>query len=241
MRHLLSLSALILAKHSSPEHPKNGSETTRPQDKEPSETEAFGSAIEGKPSADKPVDPSPDPIRVKPEDKPVEILNKIVAKDIVKRSMMVYQKEVKVDAEGHETVKVINPAPRALYRVFGTARDVKHGDSQFGEWTAFIGSFEAIRFSDRQRFQAPNCFLQGASEGLLLDALLAARKQDSSATVMFAFDIGVKPSDKWVAEDKGNSYEYTVRTVLKTEQHDPLKEIRALAMDTLPSLPAPTE
>jgi hypothetical protein len=161
-----------------------------------------------------PVDPSPDPIRVRVEDKPVEILSKIVAKEIVKRSQLNYRKETDTDSKGNETVRVVDPEPRSLYRIFGVARD-------------------------RQRFQAPQCFLQGASEGLLLDALLSARKQDPSATVMFAFDIGVKPSQKWVAEDKGNSYEYTVRTVLSTQQHDPLKEIRDLASTTLPALPAP--
>lgn len=212
---------------------QHSSESMRSQDKEPGSTEAFGSATPGKGPETPPVDPSPEPIRVQAEDKPIEILNKIVAKDIVKRSAMNYRK----DGDG----KVEDSAPRSLYRVFGTARDVKHGDSQYGEWTAFIGSFEAIRFSDRQRFQAPNCFLQGASEGLLLDALLSARREDPSATVMFAFDIGVKPSDKWATEDKGNSYEYTVRTVLKTQQHDPLKEIRELATQTLPALPAPTK
>jgi hypothetical protein len=190
-------------------------------------------------AAAQPLDPSPDPVRVRAEDKPVEILGKIVAKEIVKRSMLNYRKETDTDSKGNETVRVVDPEPRSLYRIFGVARDVKHGDSQYGEWTAFLGSFEAIRFSDRQRFQAPQCFLQGASEGLLLDALLSARKSDSSATVMFAFDIGVKPSQKWVAEDKGNSYEYTVRTVLSTQQHDPLKEIRDLASTTLPALPGP--
>jgi hypothetical protein len=176
---------------------------------------------------------APEPTKVAPEDKPVEILNKIVAKDIVKRSALNYRK----DGNG----KVEDPEPRSLYRIFGVAREVKHGDSQYGQWTAFLGSFEAVRFSDRQRFQAPQAFLQGASEGLLQDALAAAQKQDPTATVAFAFDIGVKPSGKWEAEDKGNSYEYTVRTVLKTQQHDPLSELRSIATESLPALSAPTK
>ena len=102
-------------------------------------------------------------------DKPVEILNKIVAKDVVKRAALNYRK----DGDG----KVESPEPRSLYRIFGVARDVKHGDSQYGQWTAFLGSFEAVRFSDQQRFQAPQAFLQGASEGLLLDALLTADRK----------------------------------------------------------------
>lgn len=162
----------------------------------------------------------------------VELVGKIVAKNLIKRSLMNYRK----DDDG----KVVDPAPRALYRIFGTARDVKHGDSQYGQWTAFIGSFEAVRFSDHTRFQAPQAFLQGASEGLLLDALLELKKKDPAGTLSFAFDIGVKPSEKWVATDKGNSYEYTVKTVFESQQHDPLKELRERAMKTLPQLPAPT-
>jgi hypothetical protein len=228
---------MVLAKASSAEHPK-GAHASNPNGNFHSE-----STVQDEPAraADEvPHDPSPDPVRVQAEDKPIEILNKIVAKDIVKRSAMNYHKESE-EVNGKEVIAVKDDAPRSLYRVFGVARDVKHGDSQYGEWTAFLGSFEAIRFSDRQRFQAPQCFLQGASEGLLLDALLAARKEDPSATVMFAFDIGVKPSQKWVTEDKGNSYEYTVRTVLKTQQHDPLREIRDLASNTLPALSAPSK
>lgn len=172
------------------------------------------------------------PAKATADEKPVEILNKIVAKNIVKRSQLNYRK----DGDG----KVENEEPRLLYRIFGIAREVRHGDSNYGQWTAFIGSFEAVRFSDHQRFQAPQCFLQGASEGLLLDALKSAQKDDPTAVLGFSFDIGVKPSDKWITEDKGNSYEYTVKTVLKTQQHDPLKELRELVMPSLPVLSAPT-
>jgi len=47
----------------------------------------------------------------------VELLKKLVAKDIVKRSQLTYIK----DDDG----KVVNDDPRALYRVFGQVRDTK--------------------------------------------------------------------------------------------------------------------
>lgn len=162
--------------------------------------------------------------------KPIELLNKLVAKNIVtKRSALTYSK----DSDG----KLVDDAPRKLYRIWGTASGVRHGDSTYGQWTAFTGNFKAIRFSDTQWFQAPEAFLNGAAETLLLDALTLAQKDDPSASVTFAFDVGVRPSSKWVTEDKGNSYEYTIQTVLESQQHDPLA---ALTEEVLKSLPAPT-
>jgi hypothetical protein len=197
--------------------------------------------------------PAPDTIAssdtapAQPVEDNVEILNKIVAKDIVPKSALTYRKQVRKDANGHalknadgtELMEVVNPEPRLLYRIFGTVRDVQHGDSTYGQWTAFVGGFEAIRLSDRARFQAPKAFLQGASEGLLLDAFKALVAKDPAASLSFAFDIGVKASDRWISEDKGNSYEYTVKTVFNTNKHDPLKELREAAMRSLPALPAP--
>jgi len=177
----------------------------------------------------------------------VELLSKIVAKDIVPRKSLNYHKETQKDKDGNvikgadgEPLKIVtNPEPRQLYRVFGTVSGVTHGDSTYGQWTAFTGTFEAVRFSDRARYQAPKVFLQGASETLLLDAYKALVKEDPTATLSFAFDIGVKVSDKWVTEDKGNSYEYTVKTVFNTSKHDPLKALRDQAMRQLPALPPP--
>lgn len=160
--------------------------------------------------------------------KPVELLNKIVAKNIVRRSALTYHK----DADG----KLKDDTPRALYRIWGVASGVRHGDSTYGQWTAFVGNFKALRFDDQQMFQAPEAFLHGASEDLLQDALRSAQKDDPSASVTFAFDVGVKPSSKWVSEDKGNSYEYTIKTVFESQQHDPLE---ALTAEVLKSLPSP--
>lgn len=176
----------------------------------------------------------------------VELLKKLVAKDIVKRNQMVYQKD--------DNGVVIDPSPRPLYRVFGQVRDTKTGISNFGEWTAFIGSFEAVRHSDHSRFQSATLHLQNPAEGLLLDhfhklrkeALEQAKKTNPNATatdfpvtIIFAFDIGCQPSRKWVAEDVGNSYEYTVRTVFESDTTDPLTALRAQALKTLPRLAAP--
>lgn len=164
--------------------------------------------------------------------KQVSLENKLVAKNIVKRSALTYHK----NAEG----KLLDDSPRMLYRIWGVATSVRHGDSTYGQWTAFQGNFKALRFSDMQLFQAPEAFLQGAAETLLLDALKKAQSGDPTASVRFAFDVGVRPSAKWIAEDKGNSYEYTMKTVLESQEHDPLEELTAEAMRNLPALSAPT-
>lgn len=176
----------------------------------------------------------------------VELLKKLVAKDIVKRSQLVYQKD--------DNGAVIHPEPRALYRVFGQLRDTKSGMSNYGEWTAFVGSFEAIRHMDHQRFQSATLHLQNPAEGLLLDHFHKLRKEaleeakktnpdakasDYPVTVIFAFDIGCRPSPKWVAENVGNSYEYTVRTVFESDTTDPLTALRSQATKSLPRLQAP--
>jgi hypothetical protein len=233
MRNLLSLSVLMLAKHTPAEHPKNGTSNAAPSSESMTVEEPFIP----------PTDPEVESVQMSST---VELLKKLVAKDIVKRSQLVYQKD--------DSGAVINPEPRALYRVFGQLRDTKNGMSNYGEWNAFIGSFEAIRHADHQRFQSATLHLQNPAEGLLLDhfhklrkeALEEAKKTNPNAqasdypvTVIFAFDIGCRPSPKWVAENVGNSYEYTVRTVFESDTTDPLTALRSQATKSLPRLQAP--
>lgn len=162
----------------------------------------------------------------------VHLPKKIVAKDIVPRKDLVYRK----DTEG----KVVNEEPRQLYRVFGTAMGTVTGDSQYGPWVGFTGSFEAIRFSDRARFKSTRLHLADPAEGLLLQALADVQKEDKGGTVQFAFDVGVKVSQKWIDTDQGNTYEYTIQSVLSVAKNDPLAAIRSQMLTNLPQLAAPT-
>jgi hypothetical protein len=168
---------------------------------------------------DPPITPPPSAPKV---DK-VELLNKIVAKDIVGK------KELKMTKEGPGS------EPRRLYTVYGTANGFEQGNSSYGEWTAFTGFFEAIRYKDGQKFRAPKCFLQGAAEGLLLAAIVEAKKNDADSSLQFAFVIGVKQSSRWLETDQGSSYEYTVESMIETKQDDPLAALRGTVMAQLPA------
>jgi hypothetical protein len=153
----------------------------------------------------------------------ISLVKKIVAKDIVGRTEL----KMKEDSE-----------PKALYTVFGVVRDTASGESNYGSWLSFLGSFEAIRLKDRARFQSDKLFLQNPAEGMLLQQFSNMRKEDPAATLGFAFEIGVKVSERWKETGQGNSYEYTVKTVFQTKQHDPLAQLRASVVPRLPP-PAP--
>jgi hypothetical protein len=148
----------------------------------------------------------------------IKLLKKIVAKDICGRKALVYKKD--------DNGAVIAPEERPLYTLFGTANATKTGESDYGTWIAFIGTFEAVRKSDGMRYKSDTCFLQDPAEGMLLNALTSALKVDKGASVGFAFEVGVKPSQRWVDTDAGNSYEYTVTSRMTTERHDPLALMR---------------
>lgn len=178
----------------------------------------------------------------------IKLLKKIVAKDIVPRKDLVYKKravtgsdgKVITNPDGSDRMEVVSPEPRMLYRVFGVASGSGTGESTYGPYVFFTGSFEAIRFSDRERSKSDKLFLQDPAEGLLLAALTGLKREDSNGTVAFAFDIGVKPSQRWVDKDEGNSYEYLIESKVNVQQNDPLAQLRGQVLDDLPALPAPT-
>lgn len=150
----------------------------------------------------------------------VELLKKLVAKDIVTK------KDLKYTKEGGE--------PRSLYTVFGVVSGTESGESNYGDWLCFKGSFEAVRTKDRQRFASDKLFLQDPAQGMLLSQFANMKKDDSGATLGFSFEIGVKPSQRFLETEEGNSYEYTVKSVFKAKSHDPLAALRDQVMPVLP-------
>jgi hypothetical protein len=158
-------------------------------------------------------------------------VKKIVAKALIERKELRYARFVK---GGEDSTDEVDYPPRALYRVFGSASGTFSGESQYGPWTGFDGAFEAIRFKDHAHFRSNKCFLQEPAEGLLIEALRQAKLQDSSASLRFGFDIGVKVSQRWLDTDEGNSYEYTVESIFETEEADPLAQLRGAAVQALP-------
>lgn len=123
-----------------------------------------------------------------------------------------------------------------LYHVFGMAHGTKTGTSDNGPFCAFLGSFEAVRAKDGQRYQSGQCFVPKAIEDLLVSAMKAGQKEDSTASVEFAIEVGIEFAQTSIG------YAYVVKNLVKTKNADPLADLRArLAQQhpTLAALPAP--
>jgi hypothetical protein len=123
-----------------------------------------------------------------------------------------------------------------LYSVFGLSHGVRTGTGDNGPWVAFLGSFEAVRTKDGKRFQGGQCFVPKAVEDILVAALHAGQKDDPTASVEFAIEVGIKFAQT------ATGYEYTVKNLVKTKNADPLADLRlrlAQQHPHLAALPAP--
>jgi len=115
----------------------------------------------------------------------------------------------------------------ALYRVFGIANDVRHGESTYGTYTEFRGDFRAVNMHTGVEFGAGKCFLPTIASNLL-----EGQFSDDMSSVQFAFDIGVKASEQQAG------FEYTVTPLVKPAEGDPLSGL-ANSLPALPKIPAP--
>ena len=122
---------------------------------------------------------------------------------------------------------IIKGVEVALMRVIGLASGIKTGNSTYGEWTAFTGTFKAINLRTGEIIiGATQLFVPEIVEGLLIEAV---RGSDGNP-VEVAFDIGA------VGNDSEVGYEYTARPLFErvATASDPMAQLEA----RLPSLPA---
>lgn len=117
--------------------------------------------------------------------------------------------------------------PTALFSIFGIASNYKTGKSDFGDWLAFTGTFEAVRKSDGKSFVSSKVFLPNSIQGLLLDAMKADKETGEIPETQFAIEIGVKPAKNVVG------YEYSVTSLIKPAGVDPLAALRDQLGDRL--------
>lgn len=117
-------------------------------------------------------------------------------------------------------VEASKEGPIALAHVLGIAKGVKTGQSTYGDWTAFVGSFEAVNLETGEIFRAGKCFLPEIATSLLAGALTDAE------TVQFALEIGARPAKNAVG------YEYTVTPLIGPSESDELSMLKK-------ALPAP--
>ena len=110
-----------------------------------------------------------------------------------------------------------------LANFYGRASGFKTGSSDFGNWTAFTGSFEAVNLQTGEEFQARQMFLVEPLQGMLLDQLA------NSESVDFACTLAVVVNDKLPT-----GYEYRVTPITEIKRSDELESLRNMA--GLPSL-----
>ena len=111
-----------------------------------------------------------------------------------------------------------------ILRVYGKARGTKSDVSQYGTWTAFIGSFRAVNLVTGEEFASSKIFLPNQAEEMLLGVL------GGNDVVDFGFDIGVSEN-----ETSATGYEFTVKPLLQPkEEDDPLAQMAKM-------LPAPSK
>jgi hypothetical protein len=104
----------------------------------------------------------------------------------------------------------------SLYTIFGVANGVKTGTSNYGDWTAFQGKFEATNYVDGQSYASNQAFIVEPLQSMLLGAL------ESSDEVQFAITVDVKRRD-----DLNQGYEYLVTPHLQAQENDPLAHLRS--------------
>lgn len=122
-----------------------------------------------------------------------------------------------------------------LYTIFGIANGIKTGTSNFGDWVAFQGSFEATNYVDGANYASNQAFITEPIQSMLVQALT------ESDSVQFAITVDAKRRD-----DVAQGYEYITTPHMQTKENDPLEHLRALvpkiaAPEKVAALEAPKE
>jgi hypothetical protein len=141
--------------------------------------------------------------------------------------------------------------PCPLYMLIGRAADLREGETEYGPWTAAVGTFEAERISDGKIFMGKEAHIPGAAGDLLVAELRrfiieeeqqtdeekkkrGKRYKMTGETVDVAVMVGIKKSGR----AGGQPYEFTVTSLTPVRRSDALAALRQQAMRTLQSLPA---
>lgn len=114
-----------------------------------------------------------------------------------------------------------------LFSVIGVAQGTKTGTSDFGDWTALLGRFEAVNYETGEAFASANLFLPSVAQDMI-----EAQLSGGATGVHFAFNIGIQAD-----ESSSVGYTYTAEPIMPPDEKDPLAEMRALiAANNAPAL-----
>jgi len=131
--------------------------------------------------------------------------------------------------------KLINhEGPMPIMRVIGNAIGHKTGTSQYGDWTALSGMFEATNLETGEAHQSSQLFLPDVA----LTPIMVQLAQPGVRGVEFVIDITVRHNAQ--AKPGGSAYEYGFDTVLKASESDPISRLKAQLAEQAAALPAPT-
>lgn len=113
-----------------------------------------------------------------------------------------------------------------LFIIYGVAHGYVQKEGDYGLWTKLLGTFEAVRLSDGQKFQSPQAFLPSPYDEMIAQKLTT----EGNDNVTFAFEVGVKRPDTGTL-----AYEYTCKPVQQPGAVDPLAELRQSITAALPA------
>lgn len=124
-----------------------------------------------------------------------------------------------------DTIKAADGV-RPLMRVYGEAQSFEPVATAYGDSLRFRGDFRAINLQTSEKFGAAQCFLPATIEGVIA----AAISRGDANSVEFAFDIGVKWSEKVVG------YEYVCNTLIESRDVDRFAALEQAFMAETPLL-----
>jgi len=106
--------------------------------------------------------------------------------------------------------------PEYLVQMVGIATSIKTGTSNFGDWTALLGSFQATNMETGETVRSGMLFMPDVALNLIIPSL---NNKDNKG-VEFGFNIGVK---KDAASSVG--YIYVAEPIFDAAENDPLEMI----------------
>lgn len=168
----------------------------------------------------------------------INALKKLTIKDVIKGKPEKQSIKIQVaNEDGTGTVeKTVNVAVAADLAVFyGRARNHRTGNTAFGPFIEYVGTFEARRIKDGEIFQSTRMIPPPIADDLVGEAYTNAKRLSPDDEVDIAFIVGVEPDTKGQ-----EGYKFTCKPVLMgAAVTDPLAELRlSLATNFAASLPA---
>lgn len=136
---------------------------------------------------------------------------------------------IKVQPDLEKLLKM--PGKRAdLCDLYGIATRAKPGNSDYGPFVAFVGTFRAIRLEDKAEFESSKIILPAFIE----EELFAAFNGEQNANVEFAMRI----SAKYDAE-AATKYVYDMVPLIKPKENAQLANLMGAVKEAQKALPAP--